>query len=304
LRWRRIFCDGVASRRFSKGPEGGIITAGREKPETHHEHASIIFPTRSGSGLLCAEFSPEARWGFFPVKRFTETEKWRDSWFQQLRPEHKLALIYIYDNCDNAGVFDPNLALADFCIGQCIDWQGFRAALGDRLVVLDGGKWYLPKFVQFQYGTLSPDCKPHAAVLRLMDFHRVPKGYPKGIHTHKDKDKEKEKDKDTDKDKETDAENPLEKSACQIRAEALFRKRISTPMDAAERRAWQHARAVVEATTPDEWAALEAFYAADESTERKLYRRKNLATLLNNWSGEIAKARAWQDSQSRTAANW
>jgi hypothetical protein len=229
------------------------------------------------------------------VKRFTETEKWRDSWFSQMRPEHKLALIYIYDNCDNAGVFDPNLPLADFCIGQPIDWRAFCAAMGERLVVLKNGKWHLPKFVQFQYGALSPECKPHVAVIRLLANHGIHKGYAKGIQTQQDKEEDKEKEKDKEKDKD----NPLGKSTEQLRAEAIFRKRPSTPPDAAEHRAWQHAKAIVEATSEDEWANLEAFYAATETKQRKLFRRRDLSTLLNNWSGELSKAKAWAATRSQ-----
>lgn len=96
-----------------------------------------------------------------------------------------------------------------------------------------------------------------------------------------------------------DSQNPLGKSAVQLRAEAIFRKRPSTPPDAAEIRAWDKAAPIVAATSDDEWTTLEAFYAATETRERPLYRRKDLATLLNNWSGEIAKAKTWQANRSR-----
>lgn len=132
------------------------------------------------------------------MKRFTDTDKWRDSWFAGLDSDTKLAVIYIYDACDNAGVFDPNLRLADFCIGKAIDWKGVREAMGDRLKVLPSGKWLLTGFVLFQFGNLSPDSKPHQSVMRLIQNHGIPEGYLKGIHTLKDKDKDKDKDKEQD----------------------------------------------------------------------------------------------------------
>lgn len=128
-------------------------------------------------------------------KRFTDTDKWRDSWFQALSPSHKIAMLYVFDNCDASGVFDPNLQLADFCIGTPIDWKEFRVAAGNRLAVLSNGKWHLTRFVDFQYGVLSPDCKPHLNVIRLLQGHgiqRVSKGYPKGQGKEKDKEKEQE----------------------------------------------------------------------------------------------------------------
>jgi hypothetical protein len=134
------------------------------------------------------------------MKRFTETEKWRDPWFRKLPHTLKLGYLYLLDAVDNAGVWDPDFDQADFAIGAGVNWPELMAALGDRLVVLPNGKWHLAKFVEYQYGELSEGCKPHAQVLRLMARHgikqRVSKGYPKGIHTHKDKDKDKDREKD------------------------------------------------------------------------------------------------------------
>lgn len=134
------------------------------------------------------------------MKRFTETEKWRDPWFRKLPHTLKLGYLYLLDAVDNAGVWDPDFDQADFAIGAGVNWPELMAALGDRLVVLPNGKWHLAKFVEYQYGELSEGCKPHAQVLRLMVRHgidqRVSKGYPKGMDTLKDKDKDKDKEKE------------------------------------------------------------------------------------------------------------
>ena len=130
-------------------------------------------------------------------KRFTETAKWDDRWFVDLKAEHKLAWLYCCDCCDVAGVLDLSPRLANFRIGCDIQWDEFVKACGDRVAVLPDGKLWLVGFVGFQYGELSKDCKAHNAVFRLMDKHqlqRVSKGYPKGMDTLKDKDKEKDKD--------------------------------------------------------------------------------------------------------------
>lgn len=87
---------------------------------------------------------------------------------------------------------------------------------------------------------------------------------------------------------------PPAKSEVQRRAEKLFRRRESTPWGAAELRAWKANRATIEATTPEDWAALEAFYAFHETDRHVVYRRQDLATLLNNWAGEIDKAHAFR----------
>lgn len=132
------------------------------------------------------------------MKRFTETEKWRDPWFRRLPHTLKLGYLYLLDSVDNAGVWDPDFDAADFCIGSPVSWTELMTAMGDRLEVLPNGKWHVTKFVGYQYGPLSEACKPHAQVIRMLGHHgikdRVSKGYPKGIHTLKDKDKDKDKD--------------------------------------------------------------------------------------------------------------
>lgn len=130
-------------------------------------------------------------------KRFTETAKWDDSWFVELKAEHKLAWLYCCDCCDQAGVLDLSPRLANFRIGCNVDWDEFVKACGDRVAALPDGKLWLVGFIGFQYGELSKDCKAHAPVFRLWERHqlqRVSKGYPKGIHTLKEKEKEKEED--------------------------------------------------------------------------------------------------------------
>lgn len=107
------------------------------------------------------------------MKRFTETEKWRDTWFRRLPPIAKLAFIYVVDNCDAAGVWDPDYDLADFTIGEKVAWPTIIEAFGERLELLPDGKWHLTRFVEFQYGELTEDCRPHAKVLQLLKAHGI-----------------------------------------------------------------------------------------------------------------------------------
>ena len=79
------------------------------------------------------------------------------------------------------------------------------------------------------------------------------------------------------------------------RARAIFRMRPTTPLDRAQARAWKVAAPTITATfSPTDWATLEAYYAA-EIPARDDIRRRDLATLLNNWSGELTRARRWAE---------
>lgn len=82
----------------------------------------------------------------------------------------------------------------------------------------------------------------------------------------------------------------IKKGPLQLRAERLMHRRPETPLTAAESRAFKKNRPAIEATTEDEWVALENFYSAPQ---KQTFARRDLSTLLNNWNGEIDRAKAW-----------
>lgn len=133
------------------------------------------------------------------AKRLTETGKWRDPWFFKLGPIDKLIWTYLCDNCDHAGIWNVNQDIARLEIGidQDIDHNRF----GGRVVVLGPEKWFLPKFVQFQYGVLNPAIRAHKSVIDRLEKERVSKGLANPLMnsvnplqgvTDKDKDKDKD----------------------------------------------------------------------------------------------------------------
>jgi hypothetical protein len=87
-----------------------------------------------------------------------------------------------------------------------------------------------------------------------------------------------------------------------LRAKAIFRMRPGTPLDRSQARAWKTARAAVAGTTDDEWLQLESYYCAVIAS-RDDYRRKDLATLLNNWSGELTRAAAHCERHGLASGN-
>ncbi len=141
------------------------------------------------------------------MKRFTETEKWKDPWFRKLDGRLKLLWFWLCDQCDGAGIIDPDMDLAAFQIGVAVSELDL-ACFEDRLRKIGNGKWMLTKFIPFQYGELSEACPAHKPVLRSLENNRVLNGYSKGINTLQDKDK----DKDKEKDKETDTRPRAQKS--------------------------------------------------------------------------------------------
>lgn len=103
-------------------------------------------------------------------RRFTETEKWRDPWFRKLSGSAKLLFLWLVDNCDKAGVIDLDLESATFDIGQPIN-SDHLGELESRWIKLPNGKFHMPKFVPFQYRTLSEKCTPHLRVIETIRSH-------------------------------------------------------------------------------------------------------------------------------------
>ena len=80
--------------------------------------------------------------------------------------------------CDCAGIWDVDIELAEFKLGIKIKEQEFLKELNHRIEIIndddDDQKWYLTKFIKFQYGELSEDCRPHQAVIkRLKEFQLI-----------------------------------------------------------------------------------------------------------------------------------
>ena len=78
------------------------------------------------------------------------------------------------------------------------------------------------------------------------------------------------------------------KTSLQIRIESWFHRRSETPWGTSELRAWDKNQLVIEASTPEELDLLAKRY---DGPEKDPYCRRDIATLLNNWTGEIDRAR-------------
>ena len=144
------------------------------------------------------------------MKRFTETIKWSDPWFRSLSIESKCLWLWLLDNCDCAGIIEPDMGLAAFQIGTTCDLQGSLQALGDR-VEIHGSKLFIPKFIRYQYGQeLNIANTAHRGVVRRLESSKILcpvtisgntikepiKPLESPLQGAQDKDKDKDKDKD------------------------------------------------------------------------------------------------------------
>lgn len=117
---------------------------------------------------------------------------------------------YIVDHCDNIGLCELDLGLVSKDCDLKIT-EAHLIELGDRVQRICNGKVYVTKFIPFQYGTLSAECKPHKKIIEAIKFHSLTpnfKGYQyptmKGMDTLQEKEEEKEQEKEKDKEEEKD----------------------------------------------------------------------------------------------------
>jgi hypothetical protein len=141
---------------------------------------------------LVGTFLPE---GNNPMKRFTDTEIWEKEWFMKLDTKRKCLVRFLFDRCDAAGVWSVNWTLASHYVGDDVDAQDLKG-LEKHFRFLNDGKVWVIDFIQFQYGKLSAECKPHQKVIALLEKHKI-KGYT--YPTDRVQEKEEEEDKEEER---------------------------------------------------------------------------------------------------------
>jgi hypothetical protein len=124
-------------------------------------------------------------------KRFTDTDAWKDPWFQNLKPVFKLFWKYICDSCDYAGIWKINKSLAEFQIGLKVPWNEVESVFNGDKKRIDFYKdiWVIKDFISFQYGVLSNSSFHHKIRQRI---DTLSTGYRQGVDTLKDKEEVKD----------------------------------------------------------------------------------------------------------------
>jgi len=137
------------------------------------------------------------------AKRFIDTDLWKRGWFRQLPPKMKTVWIYLITNCDHAGIYEVDIELMSFMIGQKITVAEIEKHLGSQISVINSGsKWFLHKFIKFQYGELNENVKAHKSVISLIEKYNIDLRVSKGLSNTSISVQDKDKDKDKDKNKE------------------------------------------------------------------------------------------------------
>lgn len=135
------------------------------------------------------------------AKRFTDTDKWKKPFLRGLDGPYKLLWFYILDDCDMAGIWQVDFEVARIRTGVDVNYESAIRLFGERVQPIDKFKWFIPDFINFQYGNLSENNRMHLSVIQILKKHNL---YLSPLQGAKDGAKDKDKDKVLDKVKDKD----------------------------------------------------------------------------------------------------
>lgn len=134
------------------------------------------------------------------AKRFTDTNKWTKGFVRGLKGPYKLLWLYICDMCDHAGIWEVEIDVASLRIGVDVTEDGALSEFGEKIQVFDDGrKWFIPSFIEFQYGSLNPGNRVHSSVISRLEKYGLYKPLTSPLQGAKDKENDKDKEKNKDK---------------------------------------------------------------------------------------------------------
>lgn len=138
------------------------------------------------------------------AKRFTDTDKWKKPYIRGLQGAYKLLWLYILDDCDHAGIWQVDLDVAALRIGEKLKLETALKNFHGKIYAFDDdSKWFIPSFIEFQYGELNPENRAHNSVIKILTKYNLDKDLTSPLQGATegamDKDMVKDKDMDTDK---------------------------------------------------------------------------------------------------------
>jgi hypothetical protein len=110
------------------------------------------------------------------AKRFTDTDKWRKSFFKSLTSDYKLLWLYITDDCNHAGLWFVDLEVASLRIGADYNYQDCIDNFQDKVVEISNDMWFIPSFLEFQYGSkLSKKNNVYVSIEKVLNKYNLHK---------------------------------------------------------------------------------------------------------------------------------
>jgi len=138
----------------------------------------------------------------YMAKRFFDTDFFKKKFIRDLEAPYKLLWFYIMTDCNHAGIWEVDFQVAQIRLNCDLDEEKTARIFQDKIVKVDNNeKWFIPSFIEFQYGELNEKNNAHLSVIQILSKYKLLNQVPHKVLTSPsqgamDKDKDKELDKD------------------------------------------------------------------------------------------------------------
>lgn len=142
------------------------------------------------------------------AKRFTDTNKYKKPFIRSLKGAYKLLWDYLYHDCDHAGIWIVDFEIAQLYIGSDMPiskTEALKYFNSDEIRIIEvdnGSRWFIPSFIDFQYGTLNEFNRAHKSIISILNKYELYKHKPLTSPLQGHKDMDMDMDKEMDKEKE------------------------------------------------------------------------------------------------------
>lgn len=129
------------------------------------------------------------------AKRLTDTEKWNDDWYISLSNDYRIIWQWLLDNCNHAGICKRSMRLLNFMCNTNVTEEEMIVSMSGR-VLISNNIWFIPKFLKFQYTSLTSQRPVIISVVKELEKHNlisiIPESFGNDYLIIKDKDKDKD----------------------------------------------------------------------------------------------------------------
>lgn len=139
-------------------------------------------------------------------KRLIDTDIFKKGFVKSLPPNYKLLWLYIHNDCSHAGIWEVEIDVAELRLGITLDGDPTKVFASEIVVFDNGSKWFIPSFIEFQYGELNPQNRVHNSVITILKSQNLEGAFKprlSPVEGAKDKDIYKYKDIEKEKDNTT-----------------------------------------------------------------------------------------------------
>lgn len=109
------------------------------------------------------------------AKRFIDTDLFRKRFVRSLKGSYKLLWVYLFCECDNAGIWNVDLEAAELFCNQKYSLPEVKKAFAGKIYFFDEeSKAFIPDFIEFQYGGELNNKNPaHKAVIMKLEKYQL-----------------------------------------------------------------------------------------------------------------------------------